>query len=117
MKNYLVHFIICFTSSIYAQNLAYKVPGNTAFAMSFNGKNLSDKVAIKTIQEYPWMQTLLEKELKFMPKDLSQTGKNGTIVTESCYTIKGDHTNSLQYFFDVLNEFYTESKKEIIVPQ
>ncbi|PWA11695.1 hypothetical protein DB891_02510 [Flavobacterium laiguense] len=43
--------------------------------------------------------------------------KNGTIISESSYTIKGEHTNSLQYFFDVINELYTESKRETIVTQ
>ena len=43
--------------------------------------------------------------------------KNGAIVSESSYTIKGEHTNSLQYFFDVLNELYAESKKETIVTE
>ena len=74
MKNYLLILIICFTATIYAQDLSNKVPENAPFAMCFNGKNLNDKVALKTIQEYPWMQTLLEKELKFLPKDLNQTG-------------------------------------------
>ncbi|OOG63021.1 hypothetical protein B0E44_18070 [Flavobacterium sp. A45] len=50
------------------------MPNNAPFALCFNGKNLNEKVAIKTIQEYPWMQELLEKQLKFLPKDFSQTG-------------------------------------------
>jgi Tfp pilus assembly major pilin PilA len=74
MKNYLLFLVICLSATVYAQDLANKVPGNAPFALCFNGKNLNDKVALKTIQEYPWMQTLLEKELKFLPKDLSQTG-------------------------------------------
>jgi hypothetical protein len=74
MKNYLLLLVICFSATLYAQDLANKVPENAPFALCFNGKNLNDKVALKTIQEYPWMQTLLEKELKFLPKDLSQTG-------------------------------------------
>ncbi|WP_268848236.1 hypothetical protein [Flavobacterium aestivum] len=74
MKNYLLLLAICFSATIYAQDLATKVPANAPFGLCFNGKNLNDKVALKTIQEYPWMQTLLEKELKFLPKDLSQTG-------------------------------------------
>jgi hypothetical protein len=74
MKNYLLFLVICFSATLYAQDLANKVPENAPFALCFNGKNLNDKVALKTIQEYPWMQTLLEKELKFLPKDLSQTG-------------------------------------------
>jgi hypothetical protein len=74
MKNYLLFLFICFSATVYAQDLANKVPENAPFALCFNGKNLNDKVALKTIQEYPWMQTLLEKEMKFLPKDLSQTG-------------------------------------------
>jgi hypothetical protein len=74
MKNYLLILIVCFSAKMFAQDLAQKVPENVPFAMCFNGKNLNEKVALKTIQEYPWMQTLLEKELKFLPKDLSQTG-------------------------------------------
>jgi hypothetical protein len=74
MKNYLLLLVICFSATLYAQDLANKVPENAPFALCFNGKNLNDKVALKTIQEYPWMQTLLEKEMKFLPKDLSQTG-------------------------------------------
>ena len=74
MKNLFLFLVICFSTTIYAQDLANKVPDNAPFALCFNGKNLNDKVAIKTIQEYPWMQELLEKELKFLPKDLSQTG-------------------------------------------
>jgi hypothetical protein len=74
MKNYLLFLAICFSATIYAQYLANKVPANAPFGLCFNGKNLNEKVALKTIQEYPWMQTLLEKELKFLPKDLSQTG-------------------------------------------
>jgi hypothetical protein len=74
MKNYLLFLVICFSATLYAQDLANKVPENAPFALCFNGKNLNAKVALKTIQEYPWMQTLLEKEMKFLPKDLSQTG-------------------------------------------
>ena len=74
MKNYLLFLIICFSSALYSQDLANKVPENAPFALCFNGKNLNEKVSIKTIQEYPWMQAMLEKELKFLPKDLSQTG-------------------------------------------
>jgi hypothetical protein len=74
MKNYLLLLAICFSATIYAQDLANKVPANAPFGLCFNGKNLNDKVALKTIQEYPWMQALLEKELKFLPKDLSQNG-------------------------------------------
>lgn len=74
MKNYLLFFVICFSTVINAQDLANKVPENAPFALCFNSKNLNDKVAVKTIQEYPWMQELLEKELKFLPKDLSETG-------------------------------------------
>jgi hypothetical protein len=43
--------------------------------------------------------------------------KNGAIVSDASYTIKGEHTNSLQYFFDVINELYAESKKETIVTE
>ena len=43
--------------------------------------------------------------------------KNGNIISESLYTIKGEHSNSLQYFFDVINEMYTESKKEPTVTE
>jgi hypothetical protein len=74
MKNYFLFLIICFSSALYSQDLANKVPENAPFALCFNGKNLNEKVAIKTIQEYPWMKALLEKELKFLPNDLSQTG-------------------------------------------
>ncbi|PJJ09996.1 hypothetical protein CLU83_3382 [Flavobacterium sp. 1] len=74
MKNLILFLIICFSTAINAQDLASKIPDNAPFALCFNGKNLNEKVAIKTIQEYPWMQALLEKELKFLPKDLSQTG-------------------------------------------
>ncbi|REG91156.1 hypothetical protein [Flavobacterium aquicola] len=74
MKKYFLLLVICFYASIYAQDLANKVPQNSPFALCINSKNLNDKVALKTIQEYPWMQALLDKELKFLPKDLSQTG-------------------------------------------
>jgi hypothetical protein len=74
MKKYILSLVICFSATLYAQDLANKIPDNAPFALCFNGKNLNDKVAIKTIQEYPWMQAFLEKELKFIPKDLSQTG-------------------------------------------
>lgn len=74
MKNSLLFLVFCFSATIFAQDLANKVPANAPFGLCFNGKNLNEKVALKTIQEYPWMQTLLEKELKFLPKDLSQTG-------------------------------------------
>lgn len=74
MKNLILFIAICFSTAINAQDLASKVPDNAPFALCFNGKNLNEKIAIKTIQEYPWMQALLEKELKFLPKDLSQTG-------------------------------------------
>lgn len=74
MKNYFLFLVICFSASLFAQDLANKVPEKAPFALCFNGKNLNDKVSVKTIQEYPWMQALLEKELKFLPKDLSQTG-------------------------------------------
>ena len=74
MKNLILFLVICFSAVVNAQDLASKVPNNAPFAMCFNGKNLNEKVAIKTIQEYPWMQELLEKQLKFLPKDLSQTG-------------------------------------------
>jgi hypothetical protein len=74
MKNFILFLIICFTVTLQAQDLANKVPENAPFALSFNGKNINEKVAIKTIQDYPWMQSLIEKELKFLPKDLTQTG-------------------------------------------
>jgi len=74
MKNYFLLLLICFSTAISAQDLENKVPQNSPFALCFNSKNLNDKVALKTIQEYPWMQALLDKELKFLPKDLSQTG-------------------------------------------
>lgn len=70
----LILFLIIFSTAVNAQDLASKVPNNAPFALCLNGKNLNEKVAIKTIQEYPWMQQLLEKQLKFLPKDLSQTG-------------------------------------------
>ncbi len=74
MKIYLLLFVLCLTGSIYSQDLITKVPEKSPFVMCFNGKNLNDKVTIKTIQEYPWMQTFLEKEFKNFSKDLSQTG-------------------------------------------
>ena len=74
MKNLFLLLVICISINIYSQDLANKVPNNAPFALCFNGKNLNDKVAVKTIQEYPWMQALMEKELQFLPKDLSQTG-------------------------------------------
>jgi hypothetical protein len=74
MKNYFLLLAICFSASLLAQDLANKVPENAPFALCINSKNLTDKVALKTIQEYPWMQAVLEKDLKFLPKDLSQTG-------------------------------------------
>jgi hypothetical protein len=43
--------------------------------------------------------------------------KNSAITTEATYTIKGEHTNSLQYFFDVVNQMYNESKKETTVTE
>ena len=43
--------------------------------------------------------------------------KNGVINSELIYTIKGEHTNSLQYFFDVVNELYAEEQKETIVTE
>jgi hypothetical protein len=74
MKKILLFLILCSSTTLFAQDLANKVPENAPFALCFNGKNLNEKVSLKTIQEYPWMQALLEKELKFLPKDLSQTG-------------------------------------------
>lgn len=74
MKNYFLFFVICFSIAINAQDLGNKVPSNAPFALCLDGKNLSNKVAVNTIQEYPWMKDLLEKELQFLPKDLSQTG-------------------------------------------
>lgn len=74
MKKLIIFLFICLSTALNAQDLAGKVPNNAPFALCFNGKNLNEKVAIKTIQEYPWMQELLEKQLKFLPKDLSQTG-------------------------------------------
>jgi 16S rRNA C1402 (ribose-2'-O) methylase RsmI len=43
--------------------------------------------------------------------------KNGSLVTESSYSIKGDHVNSLQYLFDLINEYDIENKKETIVTE
>lgn len=74
MKNYFLFLAFCFSATFYAQDLSNKVPKNSPFVICINGKNLNDKVAVKTIQEYPWMQDLLEKQLKFLPKDLTQTG-------------------------------------------
>jgi len=74
MKNLFLFLAASLFTTIYSQDLVNKVPGDAPFALCFNGKNLNDKVAIKTIQEYPWMQELLEKRLKFLPKDLSETG-------------------------------------------
>jgi hypothetical protein len=74
MKKILLFLILCSSTTLFAQDLAIKVPENAPFALCFNGKNLNEKVALKTIQDYPWMRALLEKELKFLPKDLSQTG-------------------------------------------
>jgi hypothetical protein len=88
MKNYFLYLVICFSASIFAQDLANKVPVNAPFAMCINSKNLTDKVALKTIQEYPWMQALLEKELKFLPKDLSQTGIDFSSKQYQYYTTR-----------------------------
>jgi|GEM_PF-2209193 len=74
MKKYILFLAVCCSSTLFAQDLASKVPDNSPFALCINGKNLNEKTAVKTIQEYPWMQELLEKELKFLPKDLTQTG-------------------------------------------
>jgi hypothetical protein len=74
MKNRILFLVFCFSAALSAQDLANKVPYNAPFALCFNSKNLNEKVALKTIQEYPWVQDLLDKELKFLPKDLSQTG-------------------------------------------
>jgi hypothetical protein len=93
MKNYLLLLVICFSATLYAQDLANKVPANAPFALCFNGKNLNEKVALKTIQEYPWMQILLEKELKFLPKDLSQTGIDLTNKQYQYYINKDSVTN------------------------
>lgn len=93
MKNYLLLLAICFSATLYAQDLANKVPASAPFALCFNGKNINEKVALKTIQEYPWMQTLLEKELKFLPKDLSQTGIDLTNKQYQYYINKDSVTN------------------------
>lgn len=74
MKNLFLFVATCLFTTTYSQDLANKVPASAPFALCFNGKNLNDKVAIKTIQEYPWIQEVLEKKLNFLPKDLSQTG-------------------------------------------
>lgn len=74
MKNYFLFIAACFSVTLFGQDLAGKVPQNAPFALCFNSRNLTDKAAVKTIQEYPWMQALLDKELSFLPKDLSQTG-------------------------------------------
>lgn len=74
MKKYSLLLVLFFCINISAQDLVNKIPDSAPFAICINGKNLNDKVAIKTIQEFPWMRELLEKELKFLPKDLSQTG-------------------------------------------
>lgn len=74
MKNYFLFLAFCFSAILNAQDLANKVPQNSPFTLCINSKNLNEKVAIKTIQEYPWMRTLLDKELKFLPNDLNQTG-------------------------------------------
>lgn len=74
MKKLLLFFVICFSTSLFAQDLVYTIPNNAPFALCINGKNMNDKVALQTIQNYPWMQELLEKHFKFIPKELSQTG-------------------------------------------
>ncbi|HSD06118.1 hypothetical protein [Flavobacterium sp.] len=86
MKNYFLFLLACFSATSFAQNLANKVPQNSPFVFCINSKNLNDKVALKTIQQYPWMQTLLEKELKFLPKDLSQTGIDNSKNIYQYYT-------------------------------
>lgn len=88
MKKYLLLLVVCLSASIYGQDLANKVPDDVPFALCFNSKNLNDKVAVKTIQEYPLMQELLEKQLKFLPKDLSQTGIDLTNKQYQYYTNK-----------------------------
>lgn len=82
MKNYILFFALLLSTTLLAQDLASKVPANSPFAVCINSKNLNDKVALKTIQDYPWMRELLEKELQFLPKDLSQTGID---LTKSSY--------------------------------
>ena len=93
MKNYFIFLLTCFSATLFAQDLANKVPQNSPFVFCINSKNLNDKVALKTIQEYPWMQTLLEKELKFLPKDLSQTGIDNSKNIYQYYTNKDSVMN------------------------
>ncbi|WP_281636658.1 hypothetical protein [Flavobacterium marginilacus] len=94
MKNYLLLLIICFSASLCAQDLANRVPQNSPFALCINSKNLNDKAALKTIQEYPWMQALLDKELKFLPKDLNQTGID---VTRNQYHYYSSRDSVMNY--------------------
>lgn len=93
MKNYFLLLSVCFSVALSAQDLADKVPQNAPFALCFNSKNLTDKVAIKTIQDYPWMQALLDKELNFLPKDLSQTGIDFARNHYQYYTTKDSVMN------------------------
>lgn len=94
MKNYFLLLIICFSATLCAQDLANRVPQNSPFALCINSKNLNDKAALKTIQEYPWMQALLDKELKFLPKDLSQTGID---VTRNQYHYYSSRDSVMNY--------------------
>ena len=43
--------------------------------------------------------------------------KNGTIVSESTYSISGEHVNSLQYFFDLIDRIYNEKQKDVIITE
>ncbi|PKB16538.1 hypothetical protein [Flavobacterium sp. 5] len=94
MKNYFLFLAICFSTTLFAQDLANKVPQNSPFALCINSKNLNDKVALKTIQEYPWMQALLNKELQFLPKDLSQTGID---ITKNSYQYYSSRDTVMNY--------------------
>ena len=94
MKNYILFLTICFSATIYGQDLANKVPQNSPFAVCINSKNLNDKVAIKTIQEYPWMKELFEKQLQFLPKDLTQTGID---LTRSSYQYYSNRDTVMNY--------------------
>lgn len=86
MKNYFLLLIISFSTTLFAQDLANKVSANSPFVLSIKSKNLTNKVALTNLQEYPWMKNLLDKELQFLPKDLSQTGIDLTKTSYQYYT-------------------------------
>jgi hypothetical protein len=74
MKFYILPLLLCFSNLIFSQEIQNKIPKNAPFVLSLNGKNISEKIDLKTIQQYPWIQNFVEKESNFYTKDLSQTG-------------------------------------------